>query len=400
MKRALPPVPTVRPTCELAAGSAESVVGGEATAFRVTATVSPTGTLGGARYPGRHKLLSVAIGIGEAVVDLDAFAAEHGAEWYRLRMLLRQPRRKLSAAQVDELVMLYRRVATHLSVIQSRSPDPVLVAELSRLVLHARAAVTPSPGFRWAGLRRFFTVSFPLEVYLAGRWCVGVGLGFLAVAAAMIMVVVDDPTVPLNFMSQSQINDLVEHDFEAYYSSGPPQNFGFAVWTNNAWLSAICLASGVIVLPVLSVLWDNAFSVGLTGGVMISHERSDVFFGLILVHGMLELTCVFVAAGVGLRIAWSWIAPGPLRTRAQALAAAGRSGIAVALGLVPVLLISGIIEAFVTPAPIPTALKLTIGTLAWLAFLAYVVVLGQAAVRAGETSDVDVPDREALAPTV
>lgn len=333
-------------------------------------------------------------------MDLDAFAAEHGAEWQRLRVLLGRPRRKLSAAEVDEMVMLYRRAATHLSIVQSRSPDPNLVAVLSRLVLQARAAVTPSPGARWTALWRFFAVSFPLEVYRAGRWCAGAGAGFVALSAVLITIVATDPSIPLRFMTQEAIDDLVNREFEAYYSSGAPQNFTFAVWTNNAWVSAICLASGVLVLPVIYVLWQNAVSLGMVGGVMVGNGRADVFFGLLLVHGMLELTCVFVAAGVGLRIGWAWIAPGPLHTRGQAVAKTGRSGIAVALGLVPVLLVSGVVEGFVTPAPLPPPLKLLLGAVVWLGFLAYVVVLGAAANRAGATADVDALDRETLAPTV
>lgn len=333
-------------------------------------------------------------------MDLDAFATEHGAEWHRLRVLLARPRRKLSAAEVDELVVLYRRAATHLSIVQSRSPDPHLVALLTRLVLQARASVTPSPGFRWAAVWRFFTVSFPLEVYRAGRWCVSVGAAFVGVSAVLITIVASDPRVAPQFLSQDEIDSLVSRDFEAYYSSNAPQNFTFAVWTNNAWISAVCLASGVILLPVLYTLWDNALNLGIVGGVMVSNDRSDVFFGLILVHGLLELTCVFVAAGVGLRIGWAWIAPGPLHTRGQAVAAAGRSGVVVALGLVPVLLVSGFVEAFVTPSPLVPAVKLLLGALVWLAFPAYVIVLGAAAARVGESADVDALDREALAPTV
>ncbi|HEY0699952.1 MAG TPA: stage II sporulation protein M [Micromonospora sp.] len=333
-------------------------------------------------------------------MDVDAFAAEHGPEWQRLRVLLHRPRRKLSAAEVDELVMLYRRAATHLSVVQSRSPDPELTTTLTQLVLQARAAVSPSPGFRWATVGRFFTTSCPLEVYRTGRWAVGAGLGFVAVSAVLVALVAGDPGIALRFLTTGEITQLVEHDFEAYYSSAPPQNFGFAVWTNNAWLSAVCLASGVIVLPVLYLLWSNALNLGLVGGIMVGHDRTDVFLGLLLVHGLLELTCVFVAAGVGLRIGWSWIAPGPLRTRGEALASAGRSGLVVALGLVPALLVSGILEAFLTPSPLPPAVKLAFGALVWLAFLGYVVVLGGAAHRAGGTADVDAADREALAPTV
>src|SRR5437868_1753362 len=59
-----------------------------------------------------------------ARVDLDAYVAEHAGEWRRLEYLSR--RRKLSAAEADELIALYQRAATHLSVIRSRSPDPAL----------------------------------------------------------------------------------------------------------------------------------------------------------------------------------------------------------------------------------------------------------------------------------
>ena len=333
-------------------------------------------------------------------MDLDAFAAEHGAEWRRLETLLGRPRRKLSAAEVDELIMLYRRAATHLSMVQSRSPDPGLTVALSRLVLRARAAVSPPAGPGWTSAWRFFTVSFPLEVFRAGRWCLGVGAAFVTLSAVMIAMIATEPAIALRFMSRDQIESLVNRDFAAYYSENAPQNFTFAVWTNNAWVSAICLASGVLLLPVLYVLWNNAVNLGLVGGVMVGYDRADVFFGLLLVHGLLELTCVFVAAGVGLRIGWAWIAPGPLRTRGQAVASAGRSGIAVALGLVPVLLASGFVEGFVTPSPLPSAVKLTLGALAWLAFLAYVVVFGAVAARAGDSADVDAFDREALAPTV
>jgi uncharacterized membrane protein SpoIIM required for sporulation len=330
-------------------------------------------------------------------VDLDAFVTEHGGEWNRLQLLVGRPRRKLTAGEIDEMVVLYRRTATHLSVVQSRSPDPTLVAWLSRLVLQARSAVTPSTGASWGALGRFFAVSFPVEVYRAARWWVSISVGFIALSAVLMAIVSADPT---RFMSQDEISQLVNNDFEAYYSSAAPQNFAFAVWTNNAFLTAISLAGGVLVVPSLLVLWNTGFNLGMVGGVMIANGRSDVFFGLILVHGLLELTCIFIAAGVGLRIGWAWIAPGPLRTRTQAVAEAGRAGMVVALGMVVPLLVSGGIEAFVTPTPLPPVFKVTFGAVVWAAFLGYVVVLGRSAIQRAETGDVAATEREALAPTV
>jgi uncharacterized membrane protein SpoIIM required for sporulation len=144
----------------------------------------------------------------------------------------------------------------------------------------------------------------------------------------------------------------------------------------------------------------NILNVGLMGGIMVGNRRADVFFGLITIHGLLELTCIFIAAGVGLRVGWAWIAPGPLRTRTQALAETGRSAMVVALGLAAPLFVSGLVEAFVTPAPVPIPLKLMIGASVWLGFIVYIAVLGARAVITRESSDVASYEREALAPTV
>jgi uncharacterized membrane protein SpoIIM required for sporulation len=113
---------------------------------------------------------------------------------------------------------------------------------------------------------------------------------------------------------------------------------------------------------------------------------------LLLPHSLLELTAVFLAGAVGMRLGWSVIAPGD-RPRGQVLAEQGRAVISAALGLVAVLLVSGAIEAFVTPSPLPTFVRIGIGVLAEAAFLAYVGYFGRRAVRAGETGDIaDAPD--------
>lgn len=330
-------------------------------------------------------------------MDVDAFVTEHRGEWERLRWLASRRKRRLTAEQVDELAALYARTATHLSMVRSRAADPALIAWLSRQVLLARSALAPSPGFSWAEVLRFFTVTFPGEVYRARAWWVGVAALFVGVSGVRMAVVARDP---LQFASAEFIDTYVEHAFEAYYSTYQPQNFAFLVWTNNAYIAAVCLASGVLILPVLLILWYNIENIGLGGGVMIAHDRADVFFGLILIHGLLELTAIFIAAGVGMRIGWAWIAPGPHLTRARAVAARARSGMVVALGLGLVLLVSGVVEAFVTPVSVlPIWLRLTIGAMVWLAFLGYVTVLGRAAVHTGQDADVAGFDRPAHVPT-
>ncbi|UUZ57834.1 stage II sporulation protein M [Nocardioides sp. B-3] len=71
------------------------------------------------------------------------------------------------------------------------------------------------------------------------------------------------------------------------------------------------------------------------------------------------------------------------------MAREGRTAGTVALGLVVVLFISGIIEAFVTPSGLPTEARVGIGVVAELAFFAYVFVVGRSAVARGHTGDID-----------
>lgn len=330
-------------------------------------------------------------------MDLDAFVAAHRAEWERLDALVRQ-RGRLTGAEADELVTLYQRVSTHLSTVRSAAPDAATLATLSRLVARARTAVagTSDPG--WGDVVRFVTQGFPAAVYRARRWWVTVGLAFVAVSVAVGWWVAANPGVQAFIGAPAEIQQLVEHDFEDYYSAHPAASFAAQVWTNNAWVAALSLIFGVLLLPVVYVLWQNVLNVGIAGGLMAAHGRLDVFFGLITPHGLLELTAVFVAAGVGLRVGWAWIDPGG-RRRLDALAEQGRAAVGVAIGLVGVLLISGVIEAFVTPSGLPTWARIAIGAAAWCAFIAYVWTYGRRAALAGETGDVAASDRGDLIPT-
>lgn len=318
-------------------------------------------------------------------MDVDAFAAAHRGEWERLASLVR--RRDLTGAEVDELVDLYQRTATHLSTVRSASPDPALVAELSTLVARARSAVTGSHDPAWRDVARYLVVGLPAALYRARWWSAGVATGVLAVAALVAAWVAGDRDVQASIAAPEEIRRLVEHDFAAYYSSNPAASFAAQVSTNNAWIAAVCLVSGILLVPVVAILLVNALNLGVVAGIMAGADRLDLFFGLVAPHGLLELTAVFVAAGAGLQLGWTWVDPGG-RPRGEAVAAQGRTTAGMALGVALVLGLSALIEAFVTPSGLPTWARVAIGVLAEVAFLVYVGVLGRRAVRGGEAGDV------------
>jgi hypothetical protein len=149
------------------------------------------------------------------------------------------------------------------------------------------------------------------------------------------------------------------------------------------------------------VLIANGLMLGRWAGVFLFAGQADRFFGLIIPHGLLELTAVVIAGGAGLRLGWSIISPGD-RSRSAAIADEGRRSVTIVLGLILVFGVAALIEAFVTPSPLDTSARVAVGVVAWLAFLAYIVSKGPAAVARGDVGRLGVPrarwDDEPLPP--
>jgi uncharacterized membrane protein SpoIIM required for sporulation len=331
-------------------------------------------------------------------VDIDAYAAAHRGEWARLALLSSRSR-ALDGAEADELVALYQNVATHLSVVRSAAPDAVVVGHLSSLLATARGAIAGPRVPAWREILFFFTDGFPAALYRARRWWISTALVSLVAAFFMGWYIAANPHVQGELASPDLVNGVFRPggEFETYYTEFSPGSFGFKVWVNNAWVSALALFGGVTLVFPFVAMYMNTANLAIDGGFMAAHGRFGTFLSLVAPHGMLELSAVFVAGGCGMRIAWALLSPGP-RTRGEALGEQGRVLGTMALGLACVLLVSGSIEGFVTghtPAPV----RLTIGFVAETLFLVYVFYVGRRAALRGETGDVNRADRADVVPT-
>ncbi|MDQ7992584.1 MAG: stage II sporulation protein M [Propionicimonas sp.] len=325
-------------------------------------------------------------------MDVDVFAAAHGAQWARLDDLAR--RRRLTGREADELVRLYRQGATHLSVLRSTAPDPALVSQLSVSLVRARARIASPHDLTWRHTLHFLTRTIPAALYRVRWWSVAVTLACLAVIVTTAVWTGSHPDVLDAMMSPEEQRHYAEQAFAAYYSEYPNASFAALVWTNNALIAALCIATGITGLYPAQVLFFNSLNVGVAAAVMHRFDGAWVFYSLILPHGLLELTCVFVAGAAGMRLFWSWLVPGP-RSRGQSLAQEGRTTMVIVVALVLGLFVSGLIEGFVTPSGLNPWLKIAIGALACAGWWVVTFVLGRRAVELG--TDPGLSDEEARA---
>jgi uncharacterized membrane protein SpoIIM required for sporulation len=322
---------------------------------------------------------------GRRDMDVDAFVALHQGGWDRLDELsdrARKPQR-LQPIELDELISLYQRTSAHLAHARATYPtDQVLLSRLTMGVAHANGAIysrRETDAGRAVG--KFFTEGFPGAVWRIRRFVIVATALTLLPWAIFTMWIALSPNAFEATGDEAFRAAYIEEDFESYYSSEPASAFASSVFTNNVRVAALAFASGILLcFATVALLIYNGANVGMAGGLFTHVGQWERFWGLILPHGLLEISCVIVAGAAGLRIGWAVIDPGD-RTRTKALAEEARYAGYVLLGLVLGLGVAGLIEGFVTGQQWPTALRIGIGSVAFLAFWGWICLLGPSAHR-------------------
>lgn len=305
-----------------------------------------------------------------------AFAKAHEDQWERLRYLSRKA--TLTGEETDEFVRLYQATASHLALVRTQAPDPDLILTLSATVSSARSKLTQPRSATLRGLWHTLTNTMPYAFYRIRWWIHGVGLAFIAVFALVLGYFAANPAQLALLGSPSELEWYANEAFAAYYRDYPGFDFGGMVWTNNAWIALQAIGGGITGIFPVTVLLHNAVAIGQAGAVMHHYDSLDLFFQLILPHGLMELTAIFVAGAAGLRLFWVLLMPGE-RPRTVALAEEGKHTIVMALGLIGVLFVSALVEGFVTPSYLPWGVKIAIGAAVLAAFWLWVYVFGRQA---------------------
>lgn len=320
-------------------------------------------------------------------MNIDRFIQEHDRDWQRLSDLTAQVRRRpksMTRDERNEFLSLYQLASAHLSQLRSGHASPEVDARLTRIIANAHGVLYGQQRGSLKAFFLFFTETFPGAVWNARKFILISAAVFLLPAFAMGVWIGTSETAQ-NSIPPALAEAYVNEDFESYYSSEAAAEFASTVFINNIYVSFLAFASGIFLcVGTLWVLVQNGFLIGQAAGLFAASGELPKFFGLILPHGMLELSAIIIAGASGLVLGWTVIAPGD-RTRADALAEEGRRAVVIVIGLVLVFLAAALIEGFVTGAPISTYLRVGIGVASWVAFVLYVVVFGRRAEAAGKS---------------
>ena len=178
----------------------------------------------------------------------------------------------------------------------------------------------------------------------------------------------------------------------AVYKSGQELDFFFAITVNNIRVAFIAFSLGVFFgVGTVLVLLSNGIMLGTF--LQFFHARNLLGEASLAVwlHGTLEISAIVIAGAAGLVMGRGLTMPGTFPRTTSFLFSAQR-GVRVLIATVPLLIIAGFIEGFLTRhTDVPDALRLMIIFASVLLIVWYFVLLPYLRARSGEKEPPAVP---------
>ena len=227
---------------------------------------------------------------------------------------------------------------------------------------------------------RFWTNTVPLEIWYARKSMITAALIFgLALFIGVVSsaddiefsrVILGDQYVE---MTEENIN---KSDPMAVYKGSEETSMFLRITFNNVRVAITCFIAGIMFgFGTFYFLMYNGIMVGAFQHFFYA---KGVFLTSVLtiwIHGTIEITSIVIAGGAGFELSKGLMFPRTY-TRLQSLRISGMRGMKIMLGLIPLFIIAGFFEGFITrhtewPVPVKVAI---IGGSALLMVLYFVIL--------------------------
>jgi uncharacterized membrane protein SpoIIM required for sporulation len=317
-------------------------------------------------------------------MQADQFYQTRQTDWKTLTELLDRSQndlRKLSPDQVNTLGRLYRAVTSDLALAQRDFPDHRVTIYLNQLVSRAHAVVYRSEPLALNRLIRFVTTGFPRTYRETFPFILVATLLFIIPALAAGLGTAWQPETARWLLPARAQNLISSIEKQELWTNIPIDERPYAssfIMQNNIQVAFLAFGSGVLagILTVWVMIFNGLLLGGITG-LTAYHGIGFELWTFVIGHGVIELSVIFIAGGSGLRLGWAILHPGLLRRR-DALAVAAQKAVRLVIGCVPLLVLAGLIEGFISPAEsIPWPVKWGIGLGSGVLFYSYLFLAGR-----------------------
>ncbi|HEY6465382.1 MAG TPA: stage II sporulation protein M [Candidatus Acidoferrales bacterium] len=281
--------------------------------------------------------------------------------WARLEQLIGADARRgistLAASELQELALLYRQTASDLATVREDASSTQLTIYLNQILGRAHNLIYMGRRAKPVGIWTFYKDTYPAifretfpDTFAAFVIC-------LAAAVTAFLIAVGDPAFPRFFLGGSMIDTIEHHKMWTQSIVTVKPLASSAILTNNLSVAFATFALGITAgIGTVYMMLVNGLLIGTVAGACWREGMSLQLWSFVAAHGVLELPAIFIAGGAGLGIARGLLFPGQLPRRSS-LAIAGAQSVKLMLGTIPLLLIAGAIEGFISPSSLPIPVK-------------------------------------------
>lgn len=315
-------------------------------------------------------------------VARDRFIDTQKTAWQRLEELLelldRSSLRRLHREEVRELGRIYRRTASDLAIARAESRDPRLVNYLNSLVIRAHGRIYRANAQGGSRILKFFSEQFPQTFRRTWKYtAVSFTVFFLFGVIGFLGSRQDPEFSEVVGVSPAFRELFIETKTHWWENLNEANQVGASsIFTHNIQVTIYTFAFGAMFgVGTLFYLAYNGLHIASVLALTYRAGFGNDLLTFMVAHGVIELTCIFIAGGAGLLIGSAMLMPGDL-SRADALKSRGRESIVLMMGVAPLLVLAGIIEGFISPALISPAVKYSIAAITGVALYSYLLLAG------------------------
>ncbi len=266
---------------------------------------------------------------------------------------------------------MYRQTAADLSVARDDPTSAALAQYLNDLLGRAHNLIYSGAPRRAGGIRHFYLRVFPAVFRETLPYTLAATGVFAAAAIAGAILTASNPGFERLLLSPAMMDTIERREMWTHSIVAVKPLASSAIMTNNLSVALVTFASGIAAgLGTIYLLAFNGLMIGVIGTVCARADMSTSLWSFVAPHGVLELPAIFIAGGAGLLLGRGLVAPG-LRPRREALVLGASRAIRLLLGVVPLLVIAGVIEAFVSPTDIPVPAKFLVAGALFVLMCAY-----------------------------
>lgn len=312
---------------------------------------------------------------------LPLFVQRRRAGWEDLsRLLDRLEHGDLTLDDLQRLDRLYRRTASDLAQARSFYAGSEAFVFLNQLCTRAYALLYRRRGPRRSALKQFLLKDFP-ATFVAERRAFWVSLLVFAAGALVGAVSAFFDPHSLDALVPPALREHLDQGtlWTDALSATSPLVLGSHIVTNNAGVALAAFALGLTAgLGTAVVLFFNGLHLGSIVVLAFQAKLGVRLLAFVAAHGFVEITAILIAGQAGFVLATALVSPGEL-SRADALKVRGRGALRLVLGTLPLLLLVGLVEGFVSPGDLfPAWAKLSLGLASLAVLVAWLWRFGRA----------------------